>query len=80
MLLIVVVEGLSKMSGVIKRPAIEAVISVTQVPDTKALKATAVISCLRDGSRELIAAIMIPMDDGFANPHKANVAIAELRG
>lgn len=59
-------------------PAIDAVMNVTQLPAINARKATAVISCRREGSSELIAPIMIPMEDGLANPHKANVAIPEL--
>lgn len=61
-------------------PAIDAVMKVTQLPDTNALKATAVMSFRLDGSKELIAPIIIPMDDGFANPQRANVAMAALRG
>lgn len=58
----------------------EAVIKVTQLPAINARKATAVISFRLDGSSELIAPIIIPIDEGLANPHKANVVIAALLG
>lgn len=59
-------------------PAMEAVIKVTQLPAIIARKATAVMSCRREGSSELNAPIIMPMEDGLAKPHKANVAIPEL--
>lgn len=57
----------------------DAVIKVTQHPATRARTATAVMSALRSGAIELIAPIMIPIDDGLAKLQRAKVAIAAER-
>lgn len=59
-------------------PAIDAVMNVTQLPATRARRATAVMSGRLEGSIELNAPIIIPSEEGFAKPQIANVVMAEL--
>lgn len=59
------------ISSVIKSPAMLAVISDTEQPAIKALKATFVIDGLFSGASALKAPIIIPSDDGLAKPQMA---------
>ena len=67
------------ISSVIKSPAIAAVMNGTKQPQTKDLNATLVKSDRREGANALKAPIIIPNDDGFANPQIAYVVIAADR-
>lgn len=68
------------ISSVIKRPAMLAVVNETAHPVMKALSATLVIDGRLSGAKALKAPIMMPIDDGLANPQMAKVAIAADRG
>lgn len=63
----------------IKSPAMLALMKHVTLPEINARIDTFKISLLRSGQMELKPPIIIPSDPGLANPHTANVAIAELR-